>query len=68
MLKYCAIALQAAVEDKLRQNTIKKPEFSAAVKERDAEKVYEVLKALNMRNAKRQNRWRHGLEIIQFKS
>ena len=59
VLKYCAIALQAAVEDKLRMNTIKQREFAEAVKHRDLDAVYETLKSLNMRNHRKQAKWRY---------
>ena len=59
VLKYCAIALQAAVEEKLRQNTINQRHFKLAIKTQDGETVYSTLRALNLRSHKKQNKWRY---------
>ena len=59
VLKYCAIALQAAVEEKLRQNTIKQRHFKLAIKTADGETIYSTLKALNLRSQKKQSKWRY---------
>jgi hypothetical protein len=59
VLKYCAIALQAAVEEKLRQNTMNQRYFKLAIKTQDGETIYSTLKALNLRSHKKQNKWRY---------
>jgi len=52
VLKYCAIALQAAVEEKLRNNTIEDPEFKQALSDLNPDVIYEKLKVICKRNPK----------------
>merc|ERR1719192_328102 len=58
VLKYCAHALQAAVESKLVEATLGDPEFVKARKDINPDVIYDKLKSICKRNHSKQKKWR----------
>ena len=57
-MKYCAHALQAAVESKLVEATLGDPEFVKARKDINPDVIYDKLKSICKRNHSKQKKWR----------